>query len=128
MKTFKELIQSGIAQPHYTSWGKGVACSQVCDPISTAYNNQYGLSNNTHMDVNKDGWCITGSFVSDRKAFEFFLNSKDFSNVEFPMTPAEFFANNNLKGFFGYQNGAIIYQLVKNEEPVKVEIEIEKED
>lgn len=126
MKTFKELIQSGIAKPNYKPWGCCCASSPATKPVIVAYNNIYGICNNTHMDCNEDGYCITGSFVSDKKAFDVFLDCTAFSNVEFPQTPNEFFKANNLKGFYGYQNGMIIYQLVEDK-PLETPEE-EKED
>lgn len=119
MKTFKDLIDQGVAPTFVSSWGSNTPNSpggKVCDNIIINYNRSFGLCNDTHMDRNDRGFCITGSAVADTRHFNIFLHSTSYANVSFPCTPMQFFKDNCLCGDYAVQNGALIYQLCHCEE------------
>ena len=112
MKTFKDLINSGVAPIHTTEWGTA-DISNVC-PIKRQliiqYNNQFGLSNDTHLDQCDKGLVITGSFVSYTDRFLNFLDSKVWQRVVFPCTPRELFASRGyIDGHFDVLNGQTVW-------------------
>lgn len=115
MKTFQDLIRDGVAPTFVSNWGSSCAHSLVCDPIVTTYNNQFGIANQTHLDTNSEGYCITGAAVADMKHFDIFLHALSYSNISFPCTPMDLFRQYNLAGEYSVQNGQLIYQLRKVE-------------
>lgn len=116
MKTFQDLIRDGVAPTFVTNWGSSCAHSLCCDPVITTYNNQFGIANQTHLDKNVEGYCITGSAVADMKHFDLFLHALSYSNVSFPCSPMDLFRQYSLAGEYSVQNGQLIYQLRKVEE------------
>lgn len=112
MKTFKDLIDSGIAPIHTCEWGTS-DISNVCPvkrDLIVKYNNQFGLSNDTHLDQCECGLVITGSFVSYTDRFLNFLDSKVWQRVVFPCTPRQLFASGGYtEGHFDFLNGQTVW-------------------
>lgn len=122
MKTFKDLIDSGIAPTHASEWGTS-DISNVC-PIKrqliVQYNNQFGLTNDTHLDQCENGLVITGSLVSDYGRFMNFLDSRVWHRIVMPCSPRQLFASAGyVEGHFDFLNGQQVY-IFNDPKPVEV--------
>lgn len=114
MKTFQDLIDSGIAPMRVSSWGTSVP---ERDAFKEEYNNKWGYANDTHMDKIGPGYqenakyFISGSAVADTKNFEVFRSVRSWRNMEFRVTLDEFLAENGMVGSYGVLNGQPVFVL-----------------
>lgn len=113
MDKFSQLIAQGIANFEYTPIAHELP--DQC-PICRAYNNVYSLANDTHMSTLPDGrHVITGHAVSNKRNFDWFINSSCWGWVDFTDSgfgaPVTFFYKHQLKGHYDILNGDNVYIL-----------------
>ena len=118
MRTFKDIIETGIAQRNYTTI---LPETPETDPIVRTYNNCFGLFTDTHMSkLGEQDYVITGSLCRDPGLFNSFLYSVNFGlgthfrtnyQIASVTSPSSWLSKNGLCGHFELLNGDHVYRI-----------------